>query len=507
MKVRKAADDAVAEATKVAGPWVLRRWATRLHESPNYKWFALAVVSTAVMLVSHVDQGMVSVALPAMTLDMGVSVTTVQWVVAAYLLAITSLVLPFGRLSDMVGKERIFTLGYAIFAVSSGLCGVSQNVEQLIFFRILQGIGTGMVLSVNVAIVSSVFPARELGRALGVFNAVVAVGTMVGPSLGGFIVDAFDWRTAFFLRVPVGLAGVGAALLVFKASPLPAARARFDLLGTLTVGASIVALMLAVGQGSSIGWSSPLIIGLFVGSLVSLGGFVVVERLAKSPLVDFLIFRIRLVAVAIACQFLSFFTVFAVSVLAPFYLVQVAGYQAWQTGLILSVQAAVMGIFAPLCGYIADRMGSRLLSTAGLATSALGLFLLGLLGTQPSLTHILVVFGVLGLGTGLFQAPNNRAIMGCVPRDKMGVASAMVPLMRNLGSVLGVGVFTAVFASRLVAFGSEIGGGQLVGQIADPELMVMAFRDTYFAAAAITIVAAIISASRGSTETVRSDGD
>lgn len=498
-------DDVAGEGTSVARQDRLSRWTARIYKSPNYKWIVQGVISINI-LMACLDQGMLNVSLPTMTTELRTDLTTIQWVVTGQLLAIASTLLAFGRLGDFLGRGRVFTAGFGLFTVATALCGMSQTVEQLIFFRVLQGIGGAMILGNHQAIITSVFPITQLGQATGVAATVVATGTMLGPATGGFIVELFDWRTAFLLRVPIGVIGTALAIIVLRPVNQTKGRFQFDFLGAFTIGVSIIALLLATSQGETRGWFSPSILGLFATFLVFLIVFLVRQARIDEPLVDLSVFQIRMFSTSTFSQFINFFSLFAISVLVPFYLVQAAGYQPSHAGLILSAQPLVMAFTSPFSGWLSDRMGSRLLTTAGLSFACLGLLLLSGVGTQTPPAYVAVQLGLVGLGTGLFQPANNRAMMGSIPRDKIGVASAFVPLMRNLGSVLGVGVLSAVFASRIVAYGGQLSSNRLLGQLAEPEVMVVAFRDTFIVAAVICALGVLVSLSRGDRETTKAAG-
>ncbi|MDO8672024.1 MAG: DHA2 family efflux MFS transporter permease subunit [Dehalococcoidia bacterium] len=466
----------------------------RLQASGRYKWLVVIVVCLTA-LNSTVEQGMLNVALPMMTAELKTDLTTIQWVVTAQLVIITALLLPSGRLGDFLGRERVFIGGIGVTIIGSALCGVSQSVEQLIFFRVVQGIGGAMILGNHQAIIAGAFPAAELGRAVGMTSTTVGIGYLIGPSLGGFLVDLFGWRPSFYVRVVTGLVGLGIALLVLKSSSRSKGGFKFDLWGALTLGLSTTFLLLAVSQGESKGWSSPQIIMFFAIFFALLLVFVWLEKRIKDPLIDLDVFRYRLFTAASISNFLNFFSLFTVPVLVSFYLVQVAGYPASQVGLILTAQPMMMALAAPFSGWTCDRIDSRYLVTTGIIIACFGLFLLSGSTVQTSPLKIAVELGLIGLGTGLFMSPNVRDIMQSLPRDKIGIAGAFVPLTRNLGSSLSVGVFMALFASRIVAYGGE--GSPASGVLAEPAIMVMALRDTFIVAAMVFSLSILASLSRG----------
>lgn len=414
----------------------------------SYKWFVLLITSVGAMM-APLDGSIVGVALPSMTKSLGMNYVSVIWVPAAYLVTLAVSLLIIGRLSDSRGRRPIFISGLAIFIFGSFLCSVAQNGAELILFRILQGVGCACMAATATAIVSDVFPGKERGKAIGINIMSVYVGGALGPSLGGALTYAFGWRSVFWVNIPIGLMVITLALWKLKESVPRREKEPFDIPGMLTFSVGLVSLLVAMTVGESAGWTSLPIIGLLALALASFGLFIFSEmRKGSKAMIDLsLIAHNRLFAAANIAALLNYTAFFGASFIMSFYLQSVLGRSPLETGAILISMPITMAVLAPISGWASDKVGSRILSTGGMVCVTIGLLLLSTLTLTSSTSAVTIYLLILGAGMGLFSSPNTNAIMGCVERSQLGVASGMVATMRTTGQSLSLAVTGAVIAT------------------------------------------------------------
>lgn len=414
-------------------------------DARNYRWYVLATVFVGTFM-APLDSSIVNIAIPSLGREFSVGITTIEWVVTAYLLTTSVLLLSAGRLGDMLGHKRIYISGFAIFTTASALCGLSGGIGQLIFFRVLQAIGATCMLAAGPAILTDTFPASERGKALGMVAVSVALGLTVGPFLGGFIVGHLGWRWIFFVNVPVGILASVLAARVLKEGRREAGK-RFDFSGSALALMALFSVLLALSMGNEWGWRSLRTGGLLIAAAAAGVLFIAVEKKIQDPVLDLSLFKNRLFSAANASALINYASLFVVMFLMPFYLGYVFRASTQVTGMALTAVPLATALVAPISGALSDKIGSRLLSTAGLAVTSLALF--GLSRTAPAggLVSVAALLGAVGLGSGMFQSPNTSAIMGSVPRNRLGVASALQATMRNVGMVLGVALSGAIVAT------------------------------------------------------------
>lgn len=443
----------------------------------EYKWKAMGVVWIGIFMAT-LDGSIVNIALPTLTKFFKTDVTTIEWVVMAYLLTITSLLLSLGRISDMVGRKNIFAGGLFLFTIGSGLCASSTTEGQLISFRVFQGIGAAMVMATGVAIITHAFPPRERGKAMGLIGTVVSIGSLAGPVMGGFLIQNVGWQSIFYINIPVGIFGTVMALKILQKEETINKNQTFDIPGGLTLFISLISLLLALSEGQEKGWGSSFIISLFVSSIVFFILFVRIETTTKQPVLDLVHFRNKQFAAANISALISFMAMFSVILLMPFFLQDELGFSTEKMGLVFMSVPLVMSVVSPLSGWLSDRTNSHVLSSIGIGISALSILSLGYLSMDSSFTDVALRLSFLGLGMGLFQAPNNSIIMGSLPKEQLGIAAGVMGTMRNMGMVIGVAVSGAVFSNRFEYYGNAF---------------LPAFRDAYIVSAIICSIAVLIS--------------
>jgi EmrB/QacA subfamily drug resistance transporter len=412
------------------------------------KWYVFAGVAMGVFL-STIDGSIVNVALPTLVQELDAHLATVEWVVLAYLLALATLMLSMGRLGDMIGKKPLYVAGFVIFTLGSVLCGLAPNVYWLIGFRVVQAIGGAMIMALGMAIVTESFPPSERGRALGLTGSMVSIGIVLGPTLGGLILGALSWHWIFFVNLPVGIVGT---LMVIRFVPArkPAGRQRFDLAGAVTFFAGMLTMLLAVTIGQQVGFDDRRVLLLLAIGAAAMVGFVVLERRVSQPMLDLGMFRNRLFSINLASGLMTFVSMSGTTFLIPFFLQGVLGYEPRQVGLLLATVPLAVGVVSPLSGALSDRVGTRPITVVGLAAIMVGFYTLSTVTVQMTALGYVLRFLPVGIGLGTFQSPNNSAVMGAVPRERLGVASGLLSITRIVGQTTGIAVLSAVWAGRVV---------------------------------------------------------
>lgn len=407
--------------------------------------------------LGQLDASIAGLVLPTLEDVFQAPVATVEWVAIAYLLTLAALVVPLGRLADLVGRKSLYSAGFLIFVLGSGLCGLAPTLSLLIVARIVQAVGAALLQANSVAIITAAVPRRELGRAVGIQGAAQAMGLSLGPSLGGLLIDAAGWQSVFLIAVPFGLAGAVLGWLVLPCTDRGAviasetARQHFDWAGALWLGPAVALALGGLTFANTWGWTSPALLGTLLLAALCFGVFIAAELRASTPLVDLSLFRVRRFSLGLLSGLLSYAVLFGSLFLIPFYLERVRGHSAAQTGLLLSPVPIAIGVLAPLSGLLTDRIGSRLPTVAGMAAAMAALLGLALLPTSAPEFLLLGFMALLGLGLGLFTPPNNSTIMGSAPITRLGVAGGILNMTRSVGTSLGVAGTGAVLALRLQA--------------------------------------------------------
>ncbi|MBU0967634.1 MAG: MFS transporter [Proteobacteria bacterium] len=415
-------------------------------KSPG-RWQVFFLVAVGIFMAT-LDGSIVNIAVPTIMKELNVSVAAVQWVVMIYLLTVTSLLLSFGRLSDIHGRRRVYSLGLLVFSAGSLCCGLAANILWLIAARLFQGFGAAMIMACTPALIVDTFPPAERGRALGLIGSVVASGLTTGPVVGGLLLHFFSWRAIFLVNIPIGLVTAALVHAMLKGSQADSRRQEsFDWPGAVMLALCLGSLLLAVTHGYEWGYFSRPILLLVGLSLISAAALVVVEQRAAHPILDGGLFRIRLFTLPILAAVILFASLFSLVFLMPFYLLNPGGFDVDRAGYLMATIFVFLFIVSPISGSLSDRIGSRLLCTGGTAIVALSLYLLALLPAEASVADIVWRLALAGIGMAVFLPPNSAAAMNIVPPNRRGVASATVAAARNLGMVLGVAVSGAVFNS------------------------------------------------------------
>jgi len=452
------------------------------------KEWAILLVILPMTFMTTLDSSIVNVALPTMARELGTTMAGIEWVVTSYLITICALILLFGRFGDVIGKSRVFRFGIAVFTIGSLLCGLSNTLVMLIISRIIQAIGAAAAMATNQGIITETFPPSERGRALGLTGTAVALGTMVGPTLGGLIVSVAPWEFIFLINIPIGII-VYIAVIKTLSFRKTEDKVPFDIKGTILFMLAIVLLFCSINFGQSIGFTNLIIVGALVLSVLFLIIFIKVEDKIKIPMLDISIFKNRLFSLSIFCGFTSFISIGAINIILPFYLQDVLKLGPSVAGLMMTVSPIVLAVVAPVSGYLSDKVGSEKISALGLSIMTLGIFSLILFKESTPLLIVGVLIGSVSLGSGIFQSPNNSLIMSTVDKSKLGVAGSINGLIRNLGMTTGIALSTSLLYSLM---SSKIGykvSGYIEGRA---DIFIYAMRFVFVGIGSVCLIGAIL---------------
>ena len=425
----------------------------------GYKWkaFGAIAISFTTMVMS---MSMVFIALSAIAEDYGVTLRAVTWVVIAQALTISALMMPMGRLADIIGRKKVHLIGLVLFAAGAIFTAFAPTFGILILARVVMAVGNAMGQSVGMAMVISVFPARERGKAIGSQTTAVAVGGSLGPIVAGLVLQVAPWETLFLmLIVPITIAFIAGYLILDEnrvSQRGTGDKPSFDWIGAFLSAAAIIILVITINNPFGVGWVSLPIIGGIVGAAVLMGGFVVWELRIKSPMLELRMFSNRVFSMAIATRFFGFMGTTATRFLLPIFLISFRGLTEGAAGMVLFLSALGMGVAAQSSGRLSDRFGERPFLIFGfmvLIATAIGFALVD--GETPMWTVMVIVF-LNGLAMGLWNVPNSSVIMGSVPPSRFGVVGALTNLARNVGNVTGQAVASAVVVGVMVSRGFDI---------------------------------------------------
>jgi EmrB/QacA subfamily drug resistance transporter len=447
--------------------------------TPSMSW-ALAALSLS-MLLPALGTSIANIALPALAQAFGAPFQAIQWIVLAYLLAITTMIVSVGRLGDIIGPRRLLLVGIGLFTTASLLCGLASTLWLLIAARAVQGLGAAIMMALTMAFVGGMVPKERMGSAMGLLGSMSAVGTALGPSLGGFLISGFGWQAIFLVKVPVG-----AFAFLLASCTLPedrkaskSKRNSFDTMGTLLMALTLAAYALAmtIGRGSF----GPLNLALLAAAVAGTGSFVLAEAKGASPLIRLEMFRNPVLSAGLVMSAAVMTVMMATLVVGPFYLSRGLGFDAALVGLVMSAGPLVAALSGVPTGRIVDRFGAEPMTKAGLGGIAAGSLALTMMPMGFGIPGYVAPLAAITAGYALFQAANNTAVMTDISQDQRGVVSGMLNLSRNLGLITGASVMGAVFTAA---------SGATDVTAAHPEDIAAGMQAT-FAVAAVLIVAAL----------------
>ncbi len=410
--------------------------------------------------VSVLDQTGVSLALPLMASEFDATIPLVQWVALGYMLTTGSLLLPAGRLSDMVGRKVVYVAGFCVFVIGAVCAASSPNLMAIIAFRIVQGAGSAMIQANGMAILTTTFPAQQRGQVIGMFMTMVGLGAIMGPILAGVVVETFGWRSVFMASVPLGGVSLVAAMavLIRDAPSIRSVRqlvARFDWAGAVVSASGLAVFLLVLTNAYRLGWTSPAVVTALFASAGLLVAFVYWERRTSQPMLDLELFRRRIFALGTSASFFGFLAGTSVFSMMPFYLQDVLDLSPRVAGLYIAPAALGFALAGPLAGRLADKLGPRRVEFAGLGMLGVSLIFLGSLTVNTSPEVVAVAMALQGLGMGVFYTPNTASVLSVVERSKFGVATAFLNMTRNTANVAGIGLATTIVTVAMASKGFE----------------------------------------------------
>lgn len=384
----------------------------------------------------------INVALPDIERSFSMDAVSLGWIATAYILAAAVFLVPFGRLADIYGRKKIFTIGVFFYTISSALCALAFSKESLIIFRVFQGIGSAMMFSTSMAILSSVFTTGERGKAFGIAVASTYLGLSLGPFLGGIMTQSLGWQSIFWINIPLGVLLLVLLFSLLKGEWAEAEGEKFDILGSLILSASLIALIMGMS-------SLPALKGILyiIGSVVGLLIFVLWQHKISYPLLDFKLFsKNRVFAMSNVAAFINYSATYALTFVLSLYLQYVKGFEPAYAGIILIAQPVMMSLFSPLAGLLSDKSEPRIVASVGMALVSIGLALLVLVKQDTSVLSIVIFLMILGLGFALFSSPNTNAVMSSVEKKNYGIASSVLGTMRLTGQMFSMGIAMLVFS-------------------------------------------------------------
>ncbi len=395
--------------------------------------------------MSTLSAGIVNIALPTMSAEFGVSLENIQLVVSFYLLVLTCLLPVFGKLSDNYSRKWMYLGGFITFGVGA-LCGaLSPSLPIMLLSRGVQGIGSSAMMATSQALVAQVFHGSSRGKAFGAIGAVVAGGSLAGPAIGGALIQAWGWKSVFWICIPIAIVGVWRGIYLiprFNARK----RTKMDWPGAALYTATSFIFLYALNTAADKGWASPFILGSFAVSFGLFIAFLWREKTAKRPFLEIVVFKNRTILYGCMVAMLGYTALFTNSVLLPFYLTDIMGMDPVKIGLLIMPFPVMLAVSSTVVGGLSAKFPARILSTAGFGLIIIGTLLFAFIGTAPGIWYIVLAQLILGTGSGTFQVPNNTTVLGAAPKGKLGVVASVNALCRNVGMILGIALSVALFA-------------------------------------------------------------
>lgn len=456
----------------------------------TYKWLALLVICGGTFL-STMDSSIVNIAFPELATVFKTDAASVVWVSLAYSVTTVGLMLTFGKAGDKLGRKPIYTTGVLIFTIGLALNSIAPNLITLISFRVIQAIGAAMMMAVGPAIITSVFPDQERGKALGIYAGVIGAGLAAGPAFGGLFLDLLGWRSIFYLRIPLAFTVFILSLTILKKQITKALKYKADLWGSIILFICLGSLLLGFNQAAHYGWGSFIVIvPLFIG-LIFIFIFLLVEKKVHEPLLDLNVFKNLPFSNANINLFISFLVRMVSAFLMPFFLLQAAGYPSYKAGILLITVPVSILIISPFAGWLSDRIGSRLLCTIGSALMGGSLFLLSSMDSTVATYEVILKLMVMGIGQGVFEAPINSTILGSVSEQELGTASAILNTVRGIGYAIGLAITSAIYTASQISHYNLLIEQGYIPNLANKTAVVNGFHDTLIIGTYIGIVATL----------------
>ena len=466
------------------------------------KWQAFSAIAIG-MFLAVAEQTGVAIALPEIADDFEVNIPAVQWVTLGYVLSTSAAFMPVGRLSDIVGRPKVYTAGFVGFIAMAVVAGLSTAFWMLLVAKVVQGLVSAGIQANAMAIVTEAFPKRERGRAIGLYTTTVGVGATAGPFLGGLLVNEFGWRSLFYASVPLGVAAIAAAVWALRGWPAHGEageeRGRFDWIGAAASSGILVSLLLALSNSHRFGWGSGPILAGLVGAAGLFGFFVWWELRSPHPMIDLRYFASHYFSLGVATRFLMFLASAPRVILMPFYLIQVLGYGPHIAGLISAGASVSMAVFGAVSGLLSERLGPRWLMLAGIATAVSAMLMFSTLDVDSSPVHAVIALALSGAGMGTFYSPNTSDILNTRSGRTYGITAALLNLTRTTGNVTGIAISTTVIAVFMAASGFEPSLSAVTGSAGEgvKEAFVSGLSTAFLVSSSLLGVAFVLSGVQG----------
>jgi DHA2 family multidrug resistance protein len=445
----------------------VRRVPSLHHEHTSYKWWVLANVMIGTFM-AVLDATIVNVALPKIMASFGITVDKAEWVITAYMLVFAIMLSTSGWIADHFGYKRTYLLALFLFTLGSFLCGLAWNEDALIMFRIIQASGAGLLTPTGMAIITREFPPQQRGIAIGFWSIASAASVSLGPMIGGYLIDNINWNTIFNINVPVGIIGIFATIIIQREYKTDHSRS-FDVIGFLSMATFLCALLLALTDGNASwntgGWSSPFIISCFVISAFAFTLFLVVEFTTEHPLIDLRLFKDINFSVANGVLFIFGFGMFGSTFLLPLYLQTSLGYTAFQAGSLFLPVGIIQAIISPIAGYFSDKVNPKIPAVIGIILMAMSLYVNSFLSLYSEHHQIMLSLYIRGFAMGLMFTPLSTTALSNIPRRKIGQASGLFNVIRQVGGSFGIAFMSTLLLQRTIYHTAIY--GQAVNQQSD----------------------------------------
>lgn len=408
------------------------------------KWMIFSVTANGTFM-STLSAGIVNIALPTMSGEFGVSLESIQLVVSLYLLVLTVFLPVFGKLSDIYSRKWMYLGGFTVFGIGALFGALSNSLGTMLFARAIQGLGSSAMVATSQALVAQVFHGASRGKAFGAIGAVVACGSLAGPAIGGALIQAWGWKSIFWLSIPIAIVGVWRGIYLiprFKHPKCPP----LDYAGALLYVLTSFLFLYALNTAAERGWSSPVILGAFFLSVIFFVFFLRREKTSRNPFIGLSIFQVPAISFGCSVAVLGFTSLFTNSVLLPFYLTDIMQMDPIKIGLLILPFPVTLALSSAVAGALCARWPARIITTAGFVLLLISYLLFAFIGEAPSLSYIVLAQLIMGVGSGTFQVPNNTTVVSAAPKGKLGVVASVNALARNVGTIMGIALSVAVFA-------------------------------------------------------------
>ena len=419
----------------------------------------VAVAICSGMFISVLDNSSINIALPKIALQFRAEIPEVQWLVIGYGLVSGALILPMGRLSDLVGRKRIYLTGFLISGLTAIITSIAPSLILAILFRGLQGVGGAMIQANAMAILIGSFPSSRRGLIIGIFMTTVGIASVIGPVFGGLIVQYFSWRWLLFIPSPLGLTAFAVGYLILPhmkpGSSDGSVTSKFDWIGSFYFAVGLCSLMLTITNGHPLGWLSPIIIGLLIGFLLFATLFVVRQARTDSPLIALELLSRKYFSFGSLASLFTFMTATSVFFIMPFYLQGVLDYRPAEAGLMITPMPALFALSGPIAGYLSDQVGWKKVELVGLLATVISLLGLSIVNSESSPFLLLFLLGLIGFGMGFFYSSNSASVLSVVERERYGVGTAFLQLTRDSTSIIGISITTALITIVMGSMGYE----------------------------------------------------